>query len=96
MLIAVYFITDVEAELTQKYGQGETYLTKCETCNYEQIIQTAGVHVLTGGVIKVYSDDDEFVRPNCVCDVRNTDDILESKSCFCSNLSVSQNNVIYH
>lgn len=97
MLIAISFITDVDAELTQKYGQGESYLRKCATCNYEQIIQTAGVHVLTGGVIKVYTDDDEFACPNCECDVSNTDELLESKSVLLLliNNTGFQNTVIY-
>ena len=40
----------------QKYGQGEVSIRKCETCNFEKIIHSSGVHHDEGGCVKVYSD----------------------------------------
>ena len=52
-------------DLVQKYGQGEVSIQKCETCNYEKIIHSSGVHHDEGGCVKVYSEEDEFSCPNC-------------------------------
>ena len=48
----------------QKYGQGEVSIRKCETCNFEKIIHSGGVHH-DGGCVKLYSEEDEFSCPNC-------------------------------
>ena len=76
------FIADVEEELTQKYGKGKTSLRKCETCDYEQVIQSAGVHVSESGPIKVYADDDKFSCPKCDGNEDNLDEVPESKGSF--------------
>ena len=53
--------------LVEKYGQGEVYVRKCETCKFEQTVRTAGTHVNgDNGSVMVFADDDEFVCPNCV------------------------------
>ena len=53
--------------LVEKYGQGEVYVRKCETCEFEQTVRTAGTHVNgDNGSVMVFADDDEFVCPNCV------------------------------
>ena len=38
---------------------------KCNTCDYEKEVHSAGVHMSTDGSLKVYSEDDEFQCPNC-------------------------------
>ena len=43
------FIADIKQELTQKCGKGKKSLRKCETCGYEQVIQSADVHVSERG-----------------------------------------------
>ena len=51
--------------LVSKYGQGESHLQKCPTCEYEEELKTSGVHVSEGGPVRVYAADDEFSCPNC-------------------------------
>ena len=42
-------------------------MRKCETCEFEQTVRTAGTHVNGDkGSVMVFADDDEFVCPNCV------------------------------
>ena len=48
-----------------KYGKGKLQERVCPKCEYKSEIQTAGVHVLGSGCIKVYSEDDEFQCPRC-------------------------------
>ncbi|XP_044183032.1 uncharacterized protein LOC122947312 [Acropora millepora] len=50
-------LKDTADDLVQKYGQGEVSIQKCETCNYEKIIHSSGVHHDEGGCVKVYSED---------------------------------------
>lgn len=93
------FIVDVEEELTQKYGKGKTSLRKCETCDYEQVIQSAGVHVSESGAIKVYADDDKFSCPKCDGNDDNLDEVPESKGSLhliVSNLFAFEVEAIYH
>lgn len=71
-------VPNVEEELTQKYGKGKTSLRKCETCDYEQVIQSAGVHASESGAIKVYADDDKFSCPKCDGNEDNLDEVPES------------------
>ena len=52
-------------EMAQRYGHGETYTRKCQTCEYEQEIQTEGVHILDSGIVKAYTNEDEFHCPKC-------------------------------
>ena len=52
-------------DLIEKYGGGETFTRKCDTCDYEQEVRSEGVHVSNGGSIQVFSDEDEFSCPNC-------------------------------
>ena len=75
-------LQNVEEELTQKYGKGKTRLRKCETCDYEQVIQSAGVHVSESGAIKVYANDDNFSCPKCDGNEDNLDEVPESKGSF--------------
>ena len=51
--------------MVSKYGQGESHLQKCPTCDYEEELKTSGVHVTEGGGVIVYSADDQFSCPNC-------------------------------
>ena len=39
----VLVIFSVE-NLVDKYGKGENFVKKCQTCDYEQVIRTSGVH----------------------------------------------------
>jgi hypothetical protein len=40
---------------------------KCETCEFEQTVRTAGAHVNGDeGSVMVFTDDDEFICPNCM------------------------------
>lgn len=66
----MYFIA-CEIELKEKYGDGDKHVRKCETCDYEQVIHSAGVHVSEGGAIKVYTDADVFSCQNCEKDNMN-------------------------
>ena len=53
--------------LVEKYGQGEVYVRKCETCEFEQTVRTAGTHVNGDkGSVMVFADDEEFICPNGV------------------------------
>ena len=48
-----------------KYGKGENFIRKCQTCDYEQIIYSDGVHTSENGSVKVYDGEDKFFCPNC-------------------------------
>jgi hypothetical protein len=61
---SMYFHLACEEELTQKYGKGETHVRKCDSCDYEQLIHSGGVHASASGVLKVYAYKDEFSCPN--------------------------------
>ena len=93
------FIADVEEELTQKYGKGKTSLRKCETCDYEQVIQSADVHISESGAIKVFADDDKFSCPKCDGNEDYLDEVPESKGSLhliVSNLFAFEVEAIYH
>ena len=62
--IFVYFLTLVD-EMREKYGNGESYIRKCETCDFEMEMRSSGVNVSEGGSVSVYADEDEFCCPNC-------------------------------
>ncbi len=49
--------------MVEKYGEGDTSIHKCRTCDHEQEIRSAGVHVSEGGSIS--DNEDEFYCPNC-------------------------------
>ena len=68
------------ANLVDKYGKGENFVKKCQTCDYEQAIHTSGVHTSAGGSLMVYSEEDEFCRPNCDFEASLG---VGSKSCTC-------------
>ena len=53
-------------DLVQKYRQGEVSIQKCETCNFEKIIHSNGVHHDEGGCVKVYSEEDKFSYPTVI------------------------------
>ncbi|CAB4039315.1 Hypothetical predicted protein, partial [Paramuricea clavata] len=75
--------------LVEKYGQGEVSVRKCETCEFEQTVRTAGAHVNGDeGSVMVFTDDDEFICPNCMmntpaekdtCTVPANDDKIDEK-----------------
>ena len=44
--------------LIRKYGQGENYIRKCQTCDYEKV---GGVHQAEGGSLMVYAEEEEFL-----------------------------------
>ena len=46
----VFMIFLVE-NLVDKYGKGENFVKKCQTCDYEQIIHTSGVHTSVDGLL---------------------------------------------
>ena len=50
--------------LVSKYGQGESHLQNCPTCEYEEL-KTSGVYVSEGGAVIVYAADDQFSCPDC-------------------------------
>ena len=52
-------------DLIEKYGGGESFVRKCDNCDYEQEIRSDGVHVSDGGSIQVLSAEDEFICPKC-------------------------------
>lgn len=54
----------IEEHLIHTYGEGKMHVRKCDTCNYEQVIHSAGVHS-SGSSVKVYSDADYVSCPNC-------------------------------
>jgi hypothetical protein len=40
-------------DLLEKYGGGETFVRKCDTCNYEEDMRSEGVHIsLMGDVFR--------------------------------------------
>ena len=41
------------------------FMKKCDTCDFQQECYTEGVHVLETGLVRVYSEDDEFCCSNC-------------------------------
>ena len=51
-------------DLTGKYGEGEIFVCKCHTCEYEQEIRSEGVHLSDGGAVAVFSTEDDFSFPN--------------------------------
>ena len=51
--------------LVDKYGKGKNFVRKCQTCDHEQVIRTAGVHTSAGGSLMVYDEEDTFSCPNC-------------------------------
>ncbi len=55
--------------MIKKYGKSQSNVQKCNMCEYEQVINSAGVANLESGCVRVYADDDEFFCPNC----ENTD-----------------------
>ena len=69
----------IEEDLINTYGEGEMHVRKCDTCNYEQVMHSAGVHS-SGSSVKVYSDADEFSCPNCNEEEIGSGLIGESKS----------------
>ena len=59
----------------EKYGYGEVSVRKCETCDYEQTIHTAGAHINQGPAVMVYVETGEFVCPNCnICTLVDGDE----------------------
>ena len=57
--------------LIRKYGQGENYIRMCQTCDYEKVVYTGGVHQAEGGSLMVYAEEEEFLCPNCGDDKEN-------------------------
>jgi hypothetical protein len=51
--------------MVDKYGQGETSVYKCRSCDYEQEIRSSGIHVSEGGSVMFFSSEDEFHCPKC-------------------------------
>ena len=51
--------------MQQKYGCGATIDWECQKCGHQAMLALAGVHESENGCICVYSDDDEYVCPNC-------------------------------
>ena len=51
--------------MIKKYGKSQSHVQKCNTCEYEQVINSSGVLNLESGSVRVYADDDEFSCPNC-------------------------------
>ena len=51
--------------MQQKYGCGATIDWECQKCGHQAMLASAGVHESENGCICVYSDDDEYVCPNC-------------------------------
>jgi hypothetical protein len=51
--------------LWEKYGKGENFIRKCQTCDYEKTIHTGGVHCSEGGSFMVYDEEEELYCPNC-------------------------------
>jgi len=85
--------------ITQKYGKGKTNLRKGETCDYEKVIQSAGIHVSESGAIKVYADDDKFSCPKCDGNKGNLDEVPECKGSLhliVRNLFAFEIEAIYH
>ena len=84
--------------MIKKYGKSQSHIQKCNTCEYEKVINSAGVMNLESGSVRVYADDDEFSCPNCEntgtavpnCDSTagsncgSTAGLEESKFCACS------------
>ena len=49
-----------------KYGKGKSYEDTCPNCGAAvEGLQSAGVHDMGNGCIKVYSEADQFVCPKC-------------------------------
>ena len=65
ILYTIVSNVSVVDNLVSNYGQGESHLQKCPTCEYEEELKTSGVHVSEGGAVIVYAADDEFSCPNC-------------------------------
>lgn len=66
-----FFIFSIVDTLKRKYGEGENSIRKCETCDYEQVIYSGGVHETEDGCLRVYAEEDKFSCPNCQCDNDN-------------------------
>ena len=49
--------------MVEKYGEGDTSIHKCRTCDHEQEIRSAGVHVSEGGSISVFKKKMSFIVP---------------------------------
>ena len=77
------FMIFLVENLVDKYGKGENFVKKCQTCDYEQVIHTSGVHTSVGGSLMVYSEEDKFSCPNCDFEASLE---VGSKSCTCNNL----------
>jgi len=56
-----------------KYGVGEVFSKSCPSCSYVQELSSAGVHESDNGIIRVYTDDDEFICPKCSEKSNNVD-----------------------
>ena len=52
-------------DLIAKYGEGQTFVRQCSTCEYEQDIRSKGVYLSAGGAVAVFFTEDEFSCPNC-------------------------------
>ena len=64
MVFMIDFFLLVES-LVDKYGKGEKFVRKCQTCDYKQVIHTGGAHLSEGGSLMVYDAEDRFSCPNC-------------------------------
>ena len=65
-----------------KYGESHLHVQKCNTCDYEQVINSAGVISSESGCVRVYAEDDKFACPNCQNKANPVDEMHESKLCM--------------
>ena len=50
------FLSFLVENLVDKYGKGKNFVKKSQTCNYEQVIYTGGVHTSVGGSVMVFQE----------------------------------------
>ena len=65
VLFSIQRLFLIVENLVGKYGKGQDFVRKRQSCHYEQKIRTAGVHTSSGGALMVYDEEDTFSCPNC-------------------------------
>ena len=65
-----------------KYGESHSHVQKCNTWDYEQVINSAGVISSEWSCVKVYTEGDEFACPNRQNKADPVDVMHESKLCM--------------
>ncbi|XP_046849016.1 uncharacterized protein LOC124442560 isoform X2 [Xenia sp. Carnegie-2017] len=56
---------DIINDIVSKYGRGDKSIKKCQTCDYEKVIYSDGVHTTESGCMMVYCEEEPFSCPNC-------------------------------